>query len=160
MISIHPYRRLAGLVLTALAPIALPADDAGRISRLETEIQQLRSQIDEQNRRIERLEAELARRAGASPAEPVSKARQGAERVDKPVPVGRQPWHSADAWKRIIKGMTTEQVTAILGEPTSVESIPGLKTLFYRGATTAGVHLSGLVNFRDERVVAVNVPKF
>ena len=160
MTSVHTSCWLAGLAITALAPVALSAEDASRISRIETEIQQLRSQVDEQNRRIERLEAELASRAGASPADPVSKTRQGVERVDKPVPVGRQPWHSADAWTRIIKGMTTEQVTAILGEPTSVESIPGLKTLFYRGATTAGVHLSGLVNFRDERVVAVNVPKF
>ena len=160
MTSVHLYRRFAGLVLAALAPVALHADDTSRISRLETEIQQLRSQIDEQNRRIERLEAELARRAGASPGESVAKTRTAVERVEKPAPVGRQPWHSAEAWNRIVKGMTAEQVTAILGEPTSVESIPGLKTLFYRGATTTGVDLNGLVNFRDERVVAVNVPKF
>ena len=88
------------------------------------------------------------------------KPRIGGMRTDKPAPTGRQPWHSAEAWGRVNKGMTTEQVTAILGEPTTVESISGFKTLFYRGSTITGVALNGLVNLRDERVVAVNVPKF
>ena len=52
------------------------------------------------------------------------------------------------------------QVTAILGAPTAAESVDEFKTLFYRGTTPAGVTLNGLVNLRDDRVVAVVKPAF
>jgi hypothetical protein len=68
------------------------------------------------------------------------------------------PWHSPAAWDRIQKGMTVEEVSAILGEPTAVESVDSYKSLFYRGSTPAGVTVSGHVNFRDDLVVAVSKP--
>jgi len=142
------------LAIAALVPAVAGADESARISRLETEIQQLRSQIDEQNRRIQRLEAELDRRAGTPAVSTQSRkpalAPQGAALAStKP-----QPWHQPAAWERVEKGMTVEQVTKILGEPSAVESIDAFKTLFYRGA------VSGHVNFRDDRVVAVSKPSF
>lgn len=45
-------------------------------------------------------------------------------------------------------------------EPTSVESSGALKTLFYRGATPGSTPINGHVNFRDDKVVAVNKPQF
>jgi hypothetical protein len=56
--------------------------------------------------------------------------------------------------------MKTEEVLAVLGEPTAVESVDALKTLFFRGTTPAGAAVNGLVNLRDERVVAVVKPDF
>jgi hypothetical protein len=143
-------------VLSATSALA---DDAARVSRLESEIQQLRTQIDEQNRRIQRLEAELVRRPGARPT-PTPKSAASDDPAPKASTTGPQPWHSPASWGRVAKGMTAAAVIAILGEPTAVESVDGLKTLFYRGTTAAGDGVSGIVNLRDERVVAVASPAF
>ena len=136
------------------------ADDGARISRLESEIQQLRAQIDEQDRRIQRLEAELTRRSGAPPAGTAKRIDSDDRRIDRPTATGPQLWHVRANWERVVKGMSAEQVTAILGEPTAAESVDGLKSLFYRGTTPAGATLNGLVNLRDDRVVAVVMPAF
>ncbi len=136
------------------------ADDAARISRLETEIQQLRAQVDEQNRRIQHLEVELASRAGlpALPTQP--KPRVGEMRTDAPAASGPAPWHSAPAWTRVKPGQTEAEVVAILGPPTAADSVGALKSLFYRGTASGGRALSGHVNFKDSLVVAVSQPAF
>ena len=56
--------------------------------------------------------------------------------------------------------MSAEQVAAVLGAPTAAESVDAFKTLFYRGVTPAGAILNGLVNLRDDRVVAIVKPAF
>jgi len=149
-------------IFVIVATVAAPAlgDDGARISRLESEIQLLRTQIDEQNRRIRKLEADLARRSGTAPASPASPRTGGHKRSSQPAPAGPQPWHAAGAWDRVAKGMTADQVTTILGTPTAAESVDALKTLFYRGSTPSGASLSGIVNLRDDRVVAVVKPSF
>lgn len=144
--------------MTALGPAY--ADDGARISRLESEIQLLRAQVDEQNRRIQRLEAELARRSGAPAASAASRLASDDKRINRPAATGPQPWHARANWERVAKGMNAAQVIAILGEPTAAESIDGYKTLFYRGVTPAGATLSGHVNLRDDGVVAVVEPGF
>ncbi len=136
------------------------ADDAARISRLETEIQQLRTLVNEQARRIQRLEDELGRRAGSSEPQPRPRPRVGEMRTDAPQSAARQPWHGPAAWDRVATGMGEDQVTQVLGAPTSVESIGALKTLFYRGAAPGGPPVSGHVNFKDGRVVAIRKPAF
>lgn len=73
---------------------------------------------------------------------------------------GPQPWHSPEAWDRVARGMTAAQVAEILGPPTQVESIDAYKTLFYRGSVAGKGSYSGLVNLRDDRVVAVKKPAF
>jgi hypothetical protein len=149
---------VAGLVLAGLAPAPRAADDSARVSRLESEIQQLRSQLNEQARRIERLEEELKRRGGAASGPSQQRAPAGPSAAARPDASGSFPWHSAAAWDRVRRGMTVAEVSAILGEPTSVESVDSYKSLFYRGSTSAGVLVIGHVNFRDERVVAVSKP--
>lgn len=153
-----PFRCVVFAIAAILAVPAL-ADDGARISRLESEIQQLRTQVDEQNRRIRKLEADLARRTGAKPASS-KPPRAVDEPISRPAPAGPQPWHAAAAWDRVGKGMTADEVTAILGTPTAAESVGALKTLFYRGPTPEGGSLSGMVNLREDRVVAVVKPAF
>lgn len=144
------------------AAMASPAaaDETARVSRLESEIQQLRAQIDEQNRRIQRLEAELARRPGAAALPDAPKPAARDERARLASSTGPQAWHSPAPWNRVAKGMNADEVIAILGEPTSVESVDALKTLFYRGTNAAGTGVRGIVNLRDDRVVAVVKPVF
>ena len=128
------------------------ADDAARINTLESTVQQLRIRIDEQNRRIERLEAELNGRKGVPSIKPAPSKR---EEYAPQAMTGKQPWHAPESWARITKGMTQAQVTEILGPPTAVESLDAFTTLFYRSES-----LNGLVNLREDRVVAVNKPTF
>lgn len=159
--SVTPPRVAGALLLGALASFSCFAQDAARISRLETEIQVLRSQLDEQNRRIQRLEAELASRSGGTAVgDPQPKRRVNQMRTDAAKPGAPQPWHAQAAWDRIGKGMTVEEVEAILGSPTAAEAVDDFRTLFYRGTTAAGRAVDGLVNFREDRVVAVRKPEF
>ena len=154
-------RRVVRCVFFAIA-FASPAlaDDAARVSRLESEIQQLRTQIDEQNRRIQRLEAELGRRSGAELRTQPPKPAAIDKRQLQASASGPRLWHATAAWGRVAKGMDADQVIAVLGEPTAVESVDGFKTLFYRGTNAAGATISGIVNLRDEKVVAVVQPTF
>ena len=153
---------IIALVVGALAATSIPgpalADDAARISRLESDLQQLRARIDEQERRIERLENELGRRSNQPPvARPPMREEGG---VGPSAATGPQPWHSPAAWDRIAKGMTQAQVAGILGPPAQVESVDAYKTLFYRGSIAGKGSVSGLVNLRDDKVVAVKKPDF
>jgi hypothetical protein len=156
-----PARAACALAFGVLAQSPAVADDAARISRLETEIQQLRAQLDEQNRRIQRLEAELERRAGVSQprSELEPSPRADGRQANTPVPSGPQPWHTAPAWERIHPGMSEAEVVAVLGAPTVAESVGVLKSLFYRGLA-GRAELSGHVNLKEGRVVAVSKPAF
>ena len=150
----------AALALTAIAfnPGPARADDAARIRNLESEIQRLRTQLDEQDRRIQRLEAELERRGGMAPpdwrtAPPAARATTRSGQAAGPL-----ARHSSEAWDRIAKGMTQEEVVKILGEPASVEATGNLKSLFYREAAADGGSVNGHVNLKDDRVVAIKKP--
>ncbi len=72
----------------------------------------------------------------------------------------QHPWHSPDAWSRVSRGMSEQQVTESLGQPTSVETFGRYKTLFYRGTVASRGALSGHVNLLDDRVLAVKPPEF
>jgi cell division protein FtsB len=147
---------LAGLSFSTTAA----ADDAARISYLESEIRLLRTRLDEQSRRIQQLEAQLERLSGGASPQPAPKRRVNEMRTDRPPSAGPLPWQSAPAWERVAKGMTQDQVTAILGEPTMVESLDSYKTLFYRGPAANGGDADGHVNLKDDRVVAIRKPDF
>jgi hypothetical protein len=152
---------VAGTLLSVgLMPGPASADDSPRISQLELEIQRLRTRVDEQQRRILRLEEELSRRTDAyvpatSPTKGVTDTAAG-----KLPPSGPLPWHSAKTWARVAKGMTEEQVKEILGPPASAEATGSYMTMFYRGRVAGAGAVSGIVNLRDGRVVAINAPDF
>jgi hypothetical protein len=138
-------------------PTRALADDAARISRLESEIQLLRTQIDAQHRRILRLEDELSRHSGSKPVPAVPEARESRTLNMATDPL---PWHSPASWGRVKQGMSEAEVTNVLGEPTHRDSMEQFKTLFYDGQSVDSRPIRGHVNFRDGRVVAVNKPKF
>lgn len=149
---------LAAIVMTvSLFPQPALADDATRISRLESEIQQLRIRMDDQLRRINRLEAELDRRSSVPPIGTLPRRYQPQA---ESVATDQFPWHLPATWAGITVGMSEVQVRQMLGEPTSVESADILKTLFYRGTVAGRGTISGHVNLRDGRVVAVKRPEF
>ncbi len=151
------------MLAICLAAVQFPpsahADDAARISRLETEIQQLRSQIDAQNRRIQRLEAELARGTGTQVAAPRPRPRSPESQASAVPSTGPQPWHSAPAWDLVKPGMSEAETVAILGPPSAADSVGALKSLFYRDAP-GRPDLHGHVNLKDGHVVAVSKPAF
>jgi uncharacterized coiled-coil protein SlyX len=147
-----PVAAIVGILALGFHPGISVADDASRISTLESTIQQLKTRVEEQERRIERLEADLDRLSGEPHIKAIPRPR---EENAAPPATGKQPWHSPEPWARVSKGMTREQVTEILGQPTAVESMDGYATLFYRLGS-----LNGLVNLRDNHVVAVNKPSF
>jgi hypothetical protein len=135
---------------------ALAAEDV-RIRQLETDLQQLRIRLDEQSRRIDRLEQALSR----SPKEPLVGTIPGShEQGNSPAATGRQPWHSREPWTQVTEGMSEQQVTKVLGPPTARESFGRYMTLFYRGTVANVGAIGGHVNFMDGRVVAVNAPAF
>ena len=134
------------------------ADDAARISHLESEIQQLRTRVAEQDRRIQRLEARLDQQ-GAVPVPDFKPGRRTESApVDGAAAAGPFPWESPKAWKRIVIGMTEAEVAQILGEPTAVETVDNYKTLFYSDAGTGGNSINGHVNLKDDVVVAIKRP--
>lgn len=152
----------AALILlgVGLNPKPALADDSSRISQLELEIQRLRTRIDEHQRRIVRLEEELNRRGRtAIPVLPtLDRDADGA--VNKSAATKPQPWHAVKSWARVAKGMTEAEVREILGTPSSAEAVGAFKTMFYRGPVAGASTLNGIVNLRDDRVVAVNAADF
>lgn len=152
------FRNLLAATICVLAMPALSAraDDSTRINNLESEIQRLRTQVAEQNRRIQRLEAQLEQGYIAVPDYKAGRRTESAT-SESAVPAGPLPWQSPEAWQRIAIGMTQEEAITILGEPTALEAVDNYKTLFYSDAA-AGGDISGHVNLKDDVVVAIKKP--
>jgi len=148
----------ACVVATTLLPAPARADDAARIRNLESEIQQLRTKVAEQDRRIQRLEAQLEQRTDAAVPDYKTDRRPEPATTGTSPPSGPLPWHSPEAWERIAIGMSQVEVAAILGEPSVVEAVDDYKTLFYSGSGVDGRVINGHVNLKDGRVVAIKKP--
>lgn len=150
-------RNLLIAIVWVLALPALPAraDDSTRINNLESEIQRLRTQVAEQNRRIQRLEALLEQGAIAIPEYKTGRRTESA--APENVAEGPLPWRSPEAWQRLAVGMSQEETVAILGAPTALEAVDNYQTLFYSDGA-AGGEISGHVNLKDGLVVAIKRP--
>ena len=152
------FRKVLAAFVCALAISTLPAraDDSTRINNLESEIQRLRTQVAEQNRRIQRLEALLEQGAIAIPDYKSGRRTESAVSENAGVE-GPLPWQSPEAWQHMAIGMSQEETIAILGEPTAVEAVDNYMTLFYSDGA-AGGEISGHVNLKDGFVVAIKKP--
>ncbi len=152
------FRNVVAATACALAIPALPAraDDSARINNLESEIQRLRTQVAEQNRRIQRLEAMLEQGAVAVTDYKTGRHTDSAT-SDNAGTEGPLPWQSPEAWQRIAIGMSQAETIAILGEPTAVEAVDNFMTLFYSDGA-AGGEISGHINLKDNLVVAIKKP--
>jgi hypothetical protein len=148
---------VASALSLAMNALSARADDAARINNLESEMQRLRTQVAEQNRRIQRLEAQLEQQGGVAIPDAASRARADDSTNGKPRPAGPLPWHSPKVWDQLAVGMSQAEVISILGDPTALEAVDNYKTLFYSDGA-AGGEISGHVNLKDDVVVAIKRP--
>lgn len=77
-----------------------------------------------------------------------------------PMPPRQPAWHDRNSWTRVRDGMSAEQVIAILGRPTSTETVSSFTTLYYRGLAGYSGSVSGNVKLLDDRVWQINAPVF
>lgn len=69
-------------------------------------------------------------------------------------------WRSLRRWEMIKKGMSSDQVISILGQPTSIDRALNFVTLFYQGNITGAGRVTGLVKLSDDRVWKVEPPVY
>jgi|GEM_PF-994853 len=136
--------------------LALPAaaqTDRLRIEELRQDIRRLERTIQEQARRIDRLERQLAQ-AGRPTAPATGRGADG-------VPAGAfETWIAPERWDRVREGMTAQEVISILGPPTAVrpDGTSPTRTLFYTLQIGDTAFLSGTVRLENDRVRAVERP--
>ncbi len=140
---------LATIAFTMPASAQLPVDDL-RVRQLESEVQRLQREVDAQARRIEMLE-QAARMATPGAA------------LNAPVPHAENTspaWLVASSWDRIKPGMTTLDVVAILGRPTSTRNTDDGKgrVFFYAMELSPDELLGGSIRFGDAGVVEIKRP--
>jgi hypothetical protein len=128
-----------------------------RLEDAQADIRLLKRVVDEQARRITQLEKAVKVLEAAATAG-TEKPAEDRTRVRKPPAVPR--WQVPDAWTLIKTGMSRMDVEAILGPPTSVDSVIDYQTLYYKGAAAGGDMLSGTVKLTDDRVSQVDAPDF
>lgn len=115
---------------------------------LKNEIKTLKYELVKQNQRIKKLETLVM---------PASGSKQKAVLVD------RFAWQKSGNWDRVKRGMSRQQVEAILGQPTGTsEPYYGqpIVRLYYKGNTSSSGYISGYVemNMDDNRVKYVEEP--
>jgi hypothetical protein len=142
-------RGFAWFLLALAAPVLaqMPVDDF-RVRQLESEVQRLQRQVDDQSRRIAALEyaaniPTTSQSFGPVPRENTSPS-----------------WLVAASWDRVKPGMKVAEVIAILGRPTSTRNSDDgkLRLMYYAMEMGAGGILSGTIRFEDAGVVEINRP--
>ncbi len=131
------------VVLTVVLSASTPAfaQESGHLRQLKQEVDMLKRTVLEQSRRIEVLEREL--QGNPSVIFPPAANSTATPRMLS----AEQPWHDGSTWGRVKNGMSEAQVISILGRPTSVESVGGFKTLFYRGEVNGSGSVSRNIKF-------------
>ena len=146
-------RRVLGACLPALVA-AMPAEayaDEIRERQLEQDVRELRRELQAQSRRIDQLERDLAQSA----QRPFT---TWAEKNPPPAPEA-SPWLMAENWDEVRPGMSADEVTKILGPPSSERSAEaGVTLLLYAVEIQDGVFLAGRVELQAGKVSAVQKP--
>lgn len=156
-----------GLLYVANSPLGFAQtketqnkEGQARDRRLEDaliDIRLLKLVVDQQARRITDLEKTVKALQAAVAAE-VEKPAESRARVG-PKPFTGPKWQNPIVWSEVNKGMSRTDVEAILGAPTSVDSVIDYQTLHYSG-TVGGEIISGTVKLEDDRVSDVSPPAF
>ena len=107
----HPGAAL--LLSLLLVQPAVVADESSQ----DSEIEMLKRQVLDLQRRVERLEGELAQGV------PVKRAREA-----EPVPGG---WRKQHNWQLLTEGMTSYRVEEILGEPDRRKTVKKFEFWYY-----------------------------
>jgi hypothetical protein len=138
--SIKPTREL-------VLPPGEPAKVDTSLQDALAEIALLKRIVAEQDRRITALERIVAPNRSAA--------------MVSQLPAAPSPeWKTPAAWKRLKNGMSSAQVIAILGKPTSMESVGPYRTLFYQGDVPGSGSVTGTIKLGDDRVWEINIPVF
>ena len=157
-----------GLICLATSPLCFSQSKDGqtkdsqtrdrRLEDAQADIRLLKRAVDEQARRITVLEKAVKTLEAAAAANAEKPAENRARVAGKPF--AGPPWQVPFAWTRIKMNMSRAEVEAILGPPTSVDSVIDYQTLHYSGQVAGGEMLSGTVKFTDDRVSEVSPPEF
>jgi predicted RNase H-like nuclease (RuvC/YqgF family) len=137
--------------LAAASPVPAQVVDDLRVRQLESEVNRLQRELDEQSRRIDELERG-ARTGALTPRGP---ATPPAERED------RSPaWLLSTNWDRVKPGMKELDVIALLGRPTSVRADADGKrrSLMYAMELGPNAILAGSVSLGDTGVAEIHKP--
>jgi len=138
---------LAAMLLCA--PLAaIPADDL-KVSQLDQDVRDLRRQVQEQQRQIDALRAQLVRPTVTSQPKPPAGAA---------VESSSNAWVDSSKWQRIRPGMSELDVINVLGKPTSMRMQDGARVLLYAMEIGSSGFLGGSVTFRDGVVTQVQNP--
>lgn len=126
------------------------------LDSLNRELQTLRTTVQNQERRIVALEQKLAQTPSTSqPSQTASTA------PVSPQQTGQVPgWHLPANWARLQRGMSEQQVVAILGSPT--RAVDGsYRKIYYEGEVAGSGFVTSYVEFdRDKRLLGVAPPVF
>jgi hypothetical protein len=134
--------------LLLCAPIATLAADDLKVSQLESDVRDLKRQVQGLTRQIDELRSGLSRggdrpKAVPAPSTPVSST---------------DGWLDAAKWQRMRPGMSELEVISSLGPPTSMRGDKGERVLLYAMEIGSSGFLGGSVRLRDGRVVEVQAP--
>jgi hypothetical protein len=140
---------LLGTLGACLLPAWSAADDL-RVQQVEIDVRDLKRTVAEQARRIDDLER-YVRQLSASPGTRSSPPR--------PFKEGGTEWLDPKNWDRVRKGMTAQEVIAILGVPASMRDAEGGgRVLLYATQIGATGFLGGSVTLADDKVQEIARP--
>ncbi len=130
--SQHPGRRIAvGLALAVVVAAAraqapAPPQAVDDVAALRAELLQIESLTREFEAHLQALEA--TRNLGTTPP-PASEISAS---VTAPVPAAGPAVTPRPAWRQLHEGMTSDEVTALIGAPTRVFQLSGKTVWYYR----------------------------
>jgi hypothetical protein len=157
VVSLIRYSFRFSIVLLLSSPFLVGQATEKKLDDAFAEISFLKRVVAEQDRRISELEKAVGALDRMAKPEIPADGRQ----VGVPAPTNwAMGWKTPAAWGRMKDGMSRAQVEAILGRPTSAESLYGYWTLFYSGQVAGAGSVTGTVKLHDDRVWEVNVPVF
>jgi hypothetical protein len=145
---------MRGTCLALLLGASLPgvAADDFKVIELEQDVIELERRVEALSRDIEQLQ-----QRGLDQ----TTVRAAAAGADCPAAQPCSPaWLSVSSWERVRPGMSEFEVIGILGPPSSVRGPADspTRTLMYAMEIGSSAFLSGRVDFKDRRVIAVQVP--
>jgi len=137
----QPGSRTALLVLLCLAGAAPAGAESKDVNALRQEIKELRGAVERLDGRVRVLEQQRPEPAQSRSSETATEPAPAA-------PASATPG-LRDRWQRVKRGMTTQEIEALLGRPTRTMKLTP-KTIWYYSYTDIG---NGSVVFTDDSVI-------
>lgn len=163
---IHNPKHLLPAALTLLCmtgPSAWAAGDASsslakrvdqlsqRVQTLEATVKRLQQEIKAQGRATAPVAGGAAPSSAAAPTPPApASGAAAATPQHNSAQASQSPWVIKSKWEQIKKGMTSQQIHSLLGEPSQEFQLSGQRVWYYRYPGVGG----GSVIFRNDDTVA------